>query len=231
MPFPYYVSPEQMMQDKAEYAQKGIAKGRSSIVLEYQDGILFVADNPSSSLNKISEVYDRIAFAGAGKYSEFESLRKAGIRHADLKGYAYSREDVTAKSLANAYSQTVGTIFSQEIKPLEVEILVAEIHDEIHNNRGTNEIYRILYDGTICDEKGYTVIGGRAEAIKILLKERYKPDMSLKDAFRLSIEAIESAVNVKLSLENMEVAILDRKRIGRKFRRIKTDELNNYLTD
>ncbi len=226
MPFPYYVSPEQMMQDKAEYAQKGIAKGRSIIVLEYQYGILFVADNPSSSLNKISEVYDRIAFAGAGKYSEFESLRKAGIRHADLKGYAYSREDVTAKSLANAYSQTVGTIFSQEIKPLEVEILVAEIHDN-----GTNEIYRILYDGTICDEKGYTVIGGRAEAIKIFLKERYKPDMSLKDAFRLSIEAIESAVNMKLSLENMEVAILDRNRIGRKFRRIKIDELNTYLTD
>ena len=131
MPLPYYVSPEQIMQDKAEYAQKGIAKGRSIIVLEYEHGILFFADNPSASLNKISEVYDRIAFAGAGKYSEFESLRKAGIRHADLKGYAYSREDVTAKSLANAYSQTLGTIFSQEIKPFEVEILVAEINNNL----------------------------------------------------------------------------------------------------
>lgn len=226
MPFPYYVSPEQMMQDKAEYAQKGIAKGRSIIVLEYQDGILFFADNPSSSLNKISEVYDRIAFAGAGKYSEFESLRKAGIRHADLKGYAYSREDVTAKSLANAYSQTLGTIFSQEIKPLEVEILVAEVHD----NPEKNEIYRILYDGNISDEKGYTVIGGRAEAIKIYLKERYKPNMALKEALKLSIEALESAVNMKLTQENMEVAVLDRNRNGRKFRRIRSDELTALIS-
>lgn len=226
MPFPYYVSPEQMMQDKAEYAQKGIAKGRSIIVLEYQDGILLFADNPSSSLNKISEVYDRIAFAGAGKYSEFESLRKAGIRHADLKGYAYSREDVTAKSLANAYSQTLGTIFSQEIKPLEVEILVAEIHDHPEKN----EIYRILYDGNISDEKGYTVIGGRAEAIKIYLKERYEPNMTLREALKLSIEALESAVNMKLTQENMEVAVLDRHRNGRKFRRIKSDELTALIS-
>ena len=227
MPLPYYVSPEQIMQDKAEYAQKGIAKGRSIIVLEYQDGIVFFADNPSASLNKISEVYDRIAFAGAGKYSEFESLRKAGIRHADLKGYAYSREDVTAKSLANAYSQTLGTIFSQEIKPFEVEILVAEIN----NNPETNEIYRILYDGNISDEKGYTVIGGRAEAIKIFLKERYRSKMTLKDALTLSIEALESAVNMKLPRENMEVAVLDRNRNGRKFKRIKIDELSELLNN
>jgi proteasome alpha subunit len=227
MPLPYYVSPEQMMQDKAEYAQKGIAKGRSIIVLEYQDGILFFADNPSSSLNKISEVYDRIAFAGAGKYSEFESLRKAGIRHADLKGYAYSREDVTAKSLANAYSQSLGTMFSQEIKPLEVEILVAEIHD----NPGTNDIYRILYDGNISDEKGYTVIGGRAEAIKIFLKERYQSNMPLTDALKLSIEALESVVNLKLPMENMEVAVLDRNKNGRKFRRIKIDELTTLISN
>ena len=226
MAFPYYVSPEQMMQDKAEYAQKGIAKGRSIIVSEYQDGILFFADNPSASLNKISEVYDRIAFAGAGKYSEFESLRKAGIRHADLKGYAYSREDVTAKSLANAYSQSMGTMFSQEMKPLEVEILVAEIHD----TPDTNEIYRILYDGNISDEKGYTVIGGRAEAIKIFLKERYKVHTPLKEALKLSIEALESVVNMKLPMENMEVAVLDRNRNGRKFRRIRLDELTSLIT-
>ena len=227
MPLPYYVSPEQIMQDKAEYAQKGIAKGRSIIVLEYEHGILFFADNPSASLNKISEVYDRIAFAGAGKYSEFESLRKAGIRHADLKGYAYSREDVTAKSLANAYSQTLGTIFSQEIKPFEVEILVAEIN----NNPETNEIYRILYDGNISDEKGYTVIGGRSEAIKIFLKERYRSKMILKDALTLSTEALESAVNMKLPKENMEVAVLDRNRNGRKFKRIKIDELSELLNN
>lgn len=225
MPLPYYVSPEQMMQDKAEYAQKGISKGRSTIVLEYRDGILFFADNPSSSLNKISEVYDRIAFAGAGKYSEFESLRKAGIRHADLKGYAYSREDVTAKSLANAYSQSLGTIFSQEIKPLEVEILVAEVHD----NPGTNEIYRILYDGNICDEKGFTVIGGHAEAIKTYLKDRCRAEMSFEEALKLSVEALESAVNIKLTKENMEVAVLDRNRTGRKFRRIQIGKLKDFI--
>src|SRR3990172_11357908 len=150
MPLPYYVSPEQMMEDKAEYAQKGILKGRSIIVLEYQDGILFFADNPSSSLNKISEVYDRIAFAGAGKYSEFESLRKAGIRHADLKGYTYSREDVAAKSLANAYSQTIGSIFSADPKPLEVELLVVEVGQ----SEKPNELYRISFDGSIIDERG-----------------------------------------------------------------------------
>lgn len=226
MPLPYYVSPEQMMQDKAEYAQKGIAKGRSTIVMEYGDGILFFADNPSASLNKISEVYDRIAFAGAGKYSEFENLRKAGIRHADLKGYAYSRDDVTAKSLANAYSQSMGTMFSQELKPLEVEILVAEVHE----GSGANEIYRILYDGNICDEKGYAVIGGKAEAVKVFLKDKTRADMTLKDALKLSVEALETTVNTKLAKENMEVAVLDRGRNGRKFRRIKIDELTSLLT-
>lgn len=226
MPLPYYVSPEQMMQDKAEYAQKGIAKGRSTIVMEYGDGILFFADNPSASLNKISEVYDRIAFAGAGKYSEFENLRKAGIRHADLKGYAYSRNDVTAKSLANAYSQSMGTMFSQELKPLEVEILVAEVHE----GSGANEIYRILYDGNICDEKGYAVIGGKSEAIKVFLKDKYTADMTLKEALKLSLEALESTVNTKLTKENMEVAVLDRGRNGRKFRRIKIDELTSLLS-
>lgn len=214
-----------MMQDKAEYAQKGIAKGRSIILLEYKDGIFFFADNPSASLNKISEIYDRIAFAGAGKYSEFESLRKAGIRHADIKGFSYSREDVTAKSLANAYSQTLGTIFSQEIKPLEVEILVAEVHDSTE----ANEIYRIMYDGSICDEKGYTVIGGRADAVKINLKEKFNNDLSLKDALKLSIDALETTINQKLALENLEVAVLDRKRNGRKFRRIRTEELKMLI--
>ena len=149
MALPYYVSPELIMQDKAEYAKKGIARGRSTVAMEYEHGLVLMADNPSVSLNKISEIYDRIAFAGAGKYSEFENLRKAGIRHADMKGYLYSREDVTTKSLANAYSQSLGTIFSQEIKPLEVEILVVGLgeHD-------TNEMYRISFDGSIFDEIG-----------------------------------------------------------------------------
>ena len=168
MPMPYYVSPEQMMQDKAEYAKKGIAKGRSIIAIEYVNGILLVAENPSASLYKISEIYDSIAFAGAGKYSEFENLRKAGIRHADLKGFMYSREDVTARSLANGYSQSLGTIFSQELKPLEVEILVVQVG---HNGQA-NEMYRISFDGSIIDERTFAVIGGKSEAVQALLKEK-----------------------------------------------------------
>ena len=160
MPLPYYVSPEQMMKDKAEYARKGIARGRSMIALEYRDGILLVAENPSTLLHKISEIYDRIAFAGVGKYNEFENLRIAGVRHADLKGYSYHREDVTAKALANAYSQALGNIFTEGIKPFEVEVLVAEVGD---GQNGKNEMYHILYDGYMEDERQYAAMGGQAE--------------------------------------------------------------------
>jgi len=226
MPLPYYVSPEQMMQDKAEYAKKGIAKGRSIIAMEYEDGVLLVADNPSASLYKISEIYDSIAFSGAGKYSEFENLRKAGIRHADLKGYMYSREDVTARSLANGYSQSLGTIFSQELKPLEVEILVAQVGEPGH----PNELYRISFDGSIFDERGFAAIGGRAEALQIFLKERYKTEpLTLKAALSLCVAALESVTNQKLPLEGLEVAALDRTRAGRKFRRIPPSESRQLL--
>ncbi|MGH7164791.1 MAG: proteasome subunit alpha, partial [Nitrospiraceae bacterium] len=211
MPLPYYVSPEQMMQDKAEYAKKGIAKGRSIIAMEYQDGVLLVADNPSASLYKISEIYDNIAFSGAGKYSEFENLRKAGIRHADLKGYMYSREDVTARSLANGYSQSLGTIFSQELKPLEVEILVAQVGEPGRSN----EMYRISFDGSIFDERGFAASGGRAEALQVYLKERYTSEaQTLKAALALCAAALESVSNQKLPLEGLEVATLDRTRVG-----------------
>ncbi len=221
MPLPYYVSPEQMMQDKAEYAKKGIAKGRSIIAMEYQDGVLLVADNPSASLYKISEIYDNIAFSGAGKYSEFENLRKAGIRHADLKGYMYSREDVTARSLANGYSQSLGTIFSQELKPLEVEILVAQVGEPGR----PNEMYRISFDGSIFDERGFTASGGRAEALQVYLKERYTSEaQTLKTALALCAAALESVTNQKLPREGLEVATLDRTRVGRKFRRIPPTE-------
>jgi len=225
MPMPYYVSPEQMMQDKAEYAKKGIAKGRSLIVMEYQDGVLLVADNPSASLYKISEVYDTIAFSGAGKYSEFENLRKAGIRHADLKGFMYSREDVTARSLANAYSQTLGTVFSQELKPLEVELLVVQVGEDGRSN----EIYRISFDGSIFDERGYAVIGGRSEAVQTYLKERYKQAPTLKDALALCLNALENVTNQKLPLEGLEIAVLARDRVGRKFRRLSPAETKRIL--
>src|SRR3970040_959029 len=168
MPLPFYVSPEQMMQDKAEYALKGITKGKSIIARAGKHGMLLSAETPRSSLNKISEVYDRIAFAGAGKYSEFENLRKAGIRYADLKGYAYGREDVTAKSLANAYSQTIGNIFSEAMKPLEVEILVVEGAEAA----AQDEVYRISFDGAIADERGYAAIGGQGGGAGVYLQEK-----------------------------------------------------------
>jgi proteasome alpha subunit len=226
MPMPYYVSPEQMMQDKAEYAKKGIAKGRSIIAMEYDQGILLVADNPSASLYKISEVYDNIALSGAGKYSEFENLRKAGIRHADLKGYMYSREDVTARSLANGYSQAMGTIFSQEIKPLEVEILMVQVGEP----GKPNEMYRISFDGSIFDERGYAAIGGRSEALQVFLKDRYKAEPDLKGAVATSVAALESISNQKLTPEGLEIAVLDRTRSGRKFRRVAVGESRQLLS-
>ncbi|MBA2485385.1 MAG: proteasome subunit alpha [Nitrospira sp.] len=226
MPLPYYVSPEQMMQDKAEYAKKGIAKGRSIIALEYVDGILLAADNPSSSLHKVSEVYDRIAFAGAGKYSEFEHLRKAGIRHADLTGYMYSREDVSARTLSNAYSQSLGTAFSTDVKPLEVEILVVQVAA----NGQPSEIYRISFDGSIVDEKSFAVIGGRSEAVQQYLREHATAEApSLQDGLRRCLAALEQVVGQKIPSENLEVAVLDRTRLGRKFKRLSSTDISRLF--
>src|SRR5215218_9780508 len=160
MTMPFYVSPEQVMKDRADYARKGIARGRSLIALEAGDGIVIVAENPSRTLFKISEIYDHIAFAGVGKYNEFEMLKIAGVRHADLKGYAYSREDVTARSLANAYAQTLGQVFTHEMKPYEVEILVAEVGRSGDDHA---EMYHLFYDGVVMDEQRYAVLGGQAE--------------------------------------------------------------------
>jgi proteasome alpha subunit len=226
MALPFYVSPEQMMQDRAEYAQKGIAKGRSIIAMEYDQGVLFVGDNPSASLFKISEIYDNIAFSGAGRYSEFENLRKAGIQHADMKGMMYSREDVTARSLANGYSQMLGTIFSQEMKPYEVELLLAQVGETPEGN----ELYRITFDGSIIDERNFTAIGGRSEAILTFLrKETSESSPSLNIALQLCQQAFEKGGDPKSSLEGLEVAILDRTRSGRKFRRVTTAEASDLL--
>lgn len=227
MSMPYYVSPEQLMQDKAEYAKKGIAKGRSIIAMEYQDGVLLVADNPSTSLFKISEIYDNIAFSGAGKYSEFEHLRKAGIQHADLKGFMYSREDVTARSLANGYSQTLGTIFSQEIKPFEVEILLAQVGE----NPGENEIFRIAFDGTIFHERLVVAIGGRSEALLLALQKGASEDlMDLNSALNHCVKSLKTVSEQEIPLDGLEVAILDRNRHGRKFRRLLQDEFSSLLS-
>lgn len=227
MPMPYYVSPEQMMQDKAEYARKGIAKGKSLVALEYADGIILAAENPSSSLSKISEIYDRLSFAGVGKYSEFENLRKSGIRYADVKGYTYSREDVTGKSLANAYSQVIGNIFTKEIKPLEVEILVVEVGE----TPDKNSMYHILFDGSISDRHLYAVIGGHADVVNEFLRDHYKENCSLNAALALCRSALEKTTDQKsISEDNLEVAILDRNIEGRKFRRIYLPETRERLT-
>jgi proteasome alpha subunit len=227
MPLPYYVSPEQMMKDKAEYARKGIARGRSIVTLEYKDGILLVAENPSTLLHKVSEIYDRIAFAGVGKYNEFENLRILGIRHSDVKGYSYSRGDVTAKALANAYSQALGNIFTQDVKPFEVEVLVAEVGDS--NNGTRNEIYHILYDGTIEDEKNYAAMGGQADEIRRFLKDHYKEAFTLEEALQLGVRALTVTQNKTLSERDLEVAVLDRTKERRKFRRIPAEALAQLL--
>ena len=226
MSMPFYVAPEQVMKDRADYARKGIARGRSLIALEAADGIVIVAENPSRTLFKISEIYDHIAFAGVGKYNEFENLRIAGIRHADVKGYSYSRGDVTAKALANAYSQALGNIFTQDIKPFEVEVLVAEVGD---TNGGKSEIYHILYDGTIEDERNYAAMGGQSDEIRRFLKDHYQEGMTLGDALQLGVRALTVTQNKTLTERDLEVAVLDRTKARRKFRRIPVEALGQLL--
>ncbi|MFN2594817.1 MAG: proteasome subunit alpha [Actinomycetota bacterium] len=226
MPVPYYVSPEQLMKDKADYARKGIARGKSVIALEYQDGILFIAENTSATLHKISEIYDRIAFAGVGKFNEFEQLRIGGIRLVDVKGYSYSREDVTAKGLANAYSQSLGNIFTAELKPYECEILVAAVGDKPE----TNELFHILFDGSVTDRERWVAMGGQSEALDAYLKDKYPKKLPNGDAaVKLGHEALESVEGRSLPAETLEVAVLDRSRARRKFRRLTRDELAALL--
>jgi proteasome alpha subunit len=230
MPMPYYVSPEQMMRDKADYARKGIGRGKSVIALEYVDGILFMAENPSATLYKISEIYDRIAFAGVGKFNEFEQLRIGGIRLVDVKGYSYSREDVTAKGLANAYSQTLGNIFTSELKPYECEVLVAAVGD----NTGTNELFHILYDGSVSDKTGWVAMGGAAEELGANVGERYPKDYpsqvpDLADAAKLGHQALQSVGGTELPVGSLEVAVLDRTKARRKFRRLREPEMSRLI--
>jgi proteasome alpha subunit len=227
---PFYVSPEQVMQDKAEYARKGISRGKSSVTLEYAEGVLLMAENPSS-LSKIGEIYDRIAFAGVGKFSEFDQLRKVGVRYADVKGYAYSRDDVRAKALANAYSQAMGDVFTRELKPLEVEVIVAEVGDDELAGHENNAIFRVQFDGSISDHEGYCVIGGAAEEMNNYLTNEYRPGMPLGDALRLGRTALQRAAEgePRVALENLEVCVLERARTGRKFRRLTTDTVGGLL--
>ncbi len=223
---PFYVAPEQVMKDRADYARKGIARGRSLCAVSYADGIMVCAENSSSTLRKVSEIYDRIAFAGVGKYNEFDQLRVAGVRHADMKGYQYSREDVDARSLANAYAQMLGQIFTHEMKPMEVEILVAEIGDA----PGGDELFHILYDGSVVDESRFSVLGGEADAISERLEASYAPELPLETAVRAAVDAL-AGPDRTLAASDLEVAVLARGNGRRKFSRIESADLDQLLGD
>ncbi len=226
MSFMPYVPPEQRMKDLSEFARKGIGRGKSVVGLEYADGVLFLAENPSATLHKISEIYDRIAFAGVGKYSEFEDLRISGVRLADLRGYSYGREDVRAKDLANAYSQALTTIFNTQMKPYEVEVLVGEIAAD----GGRNEIYHVLFDGSVTDEHEHVAIGGHAEELTTAVSDAYQPGWDLRTAVREAVKALATAEGREIEPEAIEAGILDRTRTQRrKFRRLEESEVAQLL--
>jgi proteasome alpha subunit len=227
----FYASPEQIMRDRSEFARKNIARGRPVAVLSYEGGVLFVAETPPlTTLHKVSEIYDRIGFAAVGRYNEFENLRAAGVRMADLRGYSYDRRDVTARALANAYAQTLGAIFSEQGKPFEVELCVAEVGATPEQD----EFYRLTYDGSVQDEPNFMAMGGHADTIAAGLRAGHRPDMSLAEALRLAVSALgsvggEGGQPRTLAADQLEVAVLDRRRVGRTFRRITGAALRSLL--
>jgi proteasome alpha subunit len=229
MSMPFYVSPEQLMKDRADFARKGIGRGRSLAVVQYSGGIVFVSENLSQALHKVSEIYDRIAFAAVGRYNEFENLRIAGVRLADMRGYAYDRRDVTGRALANAYAQTLGTIFSSGgEKPYEVEIFVAEVGDSAEDD----QIYRLTYDGQVADEHGFAVMGGSTDKATSYLKEHYAAGAALDDTIRLAVQALGQGETETRSIPsgNLEIAVLDRTRSQqRKFKRLAAAQLQGIL--
>ena len=230
MSMPFYVSPEQQMRDKADYARKGIARGRSCVVLQYAGGILMVAPNSSSALHKISEIYDRIAFAAVGRYNEYENLRKAGVTYADITGYQFDRHDVTARGIANYYAQNLGTIFTESPKPWEVEIVVAEVGGQPDGD----QIYRITFDGSVTDEPGFVAFGGQADQVSAALKEHYSEGMSLSEAFAAALSALSAPGNgerTEFVASQLEVAILERARDHRTFRRIRAARLEELMAE
>ena len=230
MSMPFYVSPEQMTHDKAEFARKGVGRGRSLVTLEFEYGVALVAENPTN-LSKIGEIYDRVAFAGVGKYSEFDRLRKIGVQWADVEGYRFSREDVRGKALANQYSQIIGDEFNRSIKPLEVEIVVAQVGEPQHVGHEKNALYKVQFDGAIVDLKRYCVIGGSIENVERQLESSYREGLSLAEAVSAGREALQRAENgtPDLPATSLEVCILDRRRSGRKFQRLATAEIEGLL--
>ncbi len=230
MSMPFYVSPAQAMRDKAEYARQGIARGRSCVTLQYEGGILMMAPNPSRALHKISEIYDRIGFAAVGRYNEYENLRKAGVTYADITGYQYERHDVTARGIANYYAQNLGTIFTESPKPWEVEVVVAEVGAA----PADDQIYRITFDGSVTDEPGFVAFGGQADQVSAALKEHYSDGMTLAEAFAAALDALSAAPGngerTEFTAAQLEVAILDRSRDHRTFRRIRAARLEELMS-
>ncbi len=230
MSFPYFISPEQAMRERSEIARKGIARGRSVVALAYAGGVLFVAENPSRSLQKISELYDRVGFAAVGRFNEFDNLRRGGIQFADTRGYAYDRRDVTGRQLANVYAQTLGTIFTEQAKPYEVELCVAEVAH--YGETKAPELYRITYDGSIADEPHFVVMGGTTEPIISALKESYTENAPLADAVQIAVDALRAGISSAsanavppaeprvLGPSTLEIAVLDSNRPRRAFRRV-----------
>ena len=229
MSMPFYVSPEQLMKDRSDFARKGIARGRSVLVMTYADGILFVGENPSRALHKVSEIYDRIAFAAVGKYNEFEALRLAGVRYADLRGYQYDRSDVTSRGLANAYAQTLGSIFTESGKPYEVEIVVAEVGERT----GDDQLYRLTYDGSVAEEHGHVAMGGNSEPLAAFVRERHDPTADLQTVLRLGVEALgqtgPDGTARTIAADDLEAAVLDRTRPRRAFSRLVGPRLERLL--
>ena len=242
MSMPFYVSPEQIMRDKADYAASRIARIRPCVALQYSGGILMVAPNPSTSRHKISELYDRIAFAAGGRYNEYEALRKAGVTYADITGYQFDRRDVTALGLANWYAQTLGGIFTDSTKPYEVEIVVAEVGLTPDND----QIYRITFDGSVSDEPGFVAFGGQADQVAAALKEHFHDGMTLTEALGAALAALSAppakgtgsgssagngAQATELNADQLEVAILDRARAHRTFRYLRGPRLEELLAE
>lgn len=230
MAMQFYASPEQIMRDRSELARKGIARGRSAVVLSYEGGVLFVAENLSSALHKVSEIYDRIGFAAVGRYNEFENLRRAGVRMADLNGLSFDRRDVTGRALANAFAQILGSIFTEQSKPFEVEICLAQVGEAPDGD----ELYRLTYDGSVTDEPGCMAMGGQAEAISGALRANHRPEMSLAEAAKLAVSALssvggEGGAARTIAPNQLEVAVLDRRRTGRTFRRVTGPALTTLL--
>ena len=224
MTMPMYVSPEQLMKDRADYARKGISRGRAAVACTYADGVLLCAENPSNTLRKVGEIYDRIAFVGVGKYSEFDQLRIAGVRHADLKGYSFSRDDVDALWLANQYAQILGQYFTHEMKPLEVEMIVAEIGEET----ASDQLFHLLYDGTVMDTRGFVVIGGEADVIRGRMEEGWGQEMALSAAVSVSVSAL-AGPDRTLVPDDLEVAVLSRENGRRAFGRLEGGDLAGLL--